>query len=89
MELKTYRYRERTLKQRHADSLVLSDSLGHHIRYIFNTNRFFFPGCTINSLVCKIRTGKIDVTLNINTLPLSLELMISDQKSSGNFIERK
>ena len=62
MELKTYRYRERTLKQKHADSLVLSDSLGRHIRYIFNTNTFFFPGCTINSLAHKIRTGEIDVT---------------------------
>ena len=62
MDSKLYRYRERTLQQKHADSLVLSDSLGRHIRYIYNTDTFFFPGCTINSLAHKITSGEIDIT---------------------------
>ena len=71
--MKFYNYKERTYKQKLADSLVLSDSLGRNIRYIYQTDTFFFPGCTINALANKIASGEIDIrkykyiTLRIGT----------------------
>ena len=57
-----YKYKHRTTRQRQADSLILADSLGANIRYIHNTDTFFFRGCTINVLKHKLLSGEIDIT---------------------------
>ena len=59
--MKFYNYKERTYKQKLADSLVLSDSLGRNIRYIYQTDTLFFPGCTINALAHKIASGEVNI----------------------------
>ena len=56
-----YKYKERTFKQSKADSLVLADSLGREIRYIYHTDTLFFPGCTINALTHKISSGEVNI----------------------------
>ena len=83
-----YKYKDRTYKQKFADSLVLSDSLGRNIRYIYRTDTFFFPGCTLNALANKIASGEIDIrkykyiTLIIGTNDLG-------PKSVWNFYKRE
>ena len=42
--------------------MILADSLGQNIRYIHNTDTFFFPGCTISALKHKLLSGEIDIT---------------------------
>lgn len=59
--MKFYNYRQRTFKQKYADSLVLSDSLGRNIRYIYRTDTFSFPGCTVTRLADKISTGQLNI----------------------------
>ena len=77
MATKFYKYKERTFKQSKADSLVLSDSLGRNIRYIYKTDTFFYPGCRIGTIEAKIASGEIQIrkysyiTLLVGTNDLS------------------
>lgn len=56
------KYRTRPRKQKQAESLILSDSLGRNIRYIGNTDTLFFPGCIINGLAYKIKSGEVNIS---------------------------
>ena len=44
-----------------ADALLLSDSLGRNVPYMYKTDKLFFPGCTIGALTHKIENGEIQV----------------------------
>ena len=43
------------------DALILSDSLGRNVPYMYNTDKLFFPGCTIGALTNKIETGEVQI----------------------------
>lgn len=86
--MKFYNYRNRTFKQKYADSLVLSDSLGRNIRYIHRTDTFFFPGCTIGALAHKIRSGEVNIK-KYTYITLIIGSNDLGPKSSWKFFKRE